>query len=133
MTVGSLCSGVGAADLAAETLGFGPLLWYAEIDRDASKVMAARFPGVPNLGDLKQVEWERLPQVDVLTAGYPCQSESYAGKRLGADPMPLIPTPTAWLGRRPSSSVGDPARRHNPNRSNELSDFLAALNEEPNQ
>ena len=50
-----------------------------------------------------------------------------------SDPMPLIPTPTAWLGRRPSSSVGDPARRHNPNRSNELSDFLAALNEEPNQ
>ena len=47
--------------------------------------------------------------------------------------MPLIPTPPAWLGRRPSSSVGDPARWHNPNRSNELSDFLDALNEEPNQ
>jgi DNA (cytosine-5)-methyltransferase 1 len=81
----SLCSGLGAADLAAETLGAGDLAWYAEKDRDASIVMAARWPGVPNLGDLTAVEWERLERVDVLVAGYPCQGESLAGKRLGAD------------------------------------------------
>jgi DNA (cytosine-5)-methyltransferase 1 len=41
------------------------------------------------------------------------------------DPMPLIPTPTAWLGRRPSQAAGDPARWLDPARSRELSDFLA--------
>ena len=39
--------------------------------------------------------------------------------------MSLIPTPTAWLGSRPSRSIGDPARWLNPDRSNELSDFVA--------
>ncbi len=37
----------------------------------------------------------------------------------------LLPTPTAWLGRRPSQSYGDPERWVNPERSNELSDFIA--------
>jgi DNA (cytosine-5)-methyltransferase 1 len=39
----------------------------------------------------------------------------------------LLPTPTAWLGRRPSQSIGDPERWTNPDRSNELSDFIAYL------
>jgi hypothetical protein len=44
----------------------------------------------------------------------------------GAD-MALIPTPTAWLGRRPSQAVGDAERWANPARSRELSDFIAHL------
>ena len=39
----------------------------------------------------------------------------------------LLPTPTAWLGRRPSQAIGDPERWHDPERSNELSDQIAAL------
>ena len=39
----------------------------------------------------------------------------------------LLPTPTAWLGRRPSQAIGDPERWHDPERSNELSDQMAAL------
>ena len=38
----------------------------------------------------------------------------------------LWPTPTAWLGRRPSQSLGDAERYWNPARSNELSDAVAA-------
>ena len=40
--------------------------------------------------------------------------------------LPMIPTPTAWLGRRPSQSIGSADRWHNKARSRELSDFIAA-------
>ena len=39
----------------------------------------------------------------------------------------MLATPTAWLGRRPSQAIGDPERWHDPERSNELSDQIAAL------
>ena len=85
-TVGSLCTGIAGAELALEMMGMNPiLLWYSEIDKDASTLLAHRAPGVPNLGDLRCVDWTRIPRVEVLTAGYPCQTESLAGKRLGAD------------------------------------------------
>lgn len=41
----------------------------------------------------------------------------------------LLPTPTAWLGRRPSQADGDPERWANPERSRELSDCIAWLGE----
>lgn len=85
-TLGSLCTGYGGIDLAAERI-FGSVdhLWHAEKDADASKVIAARWPGVPNLGDITAVDWTTVPRPRLVTAGYPCQGESYAGKRLGAD------------------------------------------------
>ncbi|MDE2096429.1 MAG: DNA cytosine methyltransferase [Patescibacteria group bacterium] len=92
MTGGALCAGIGGAELAAEALGFGQLSWYAEIDPAASQVMKARWNGVPNLGDIKKALWERVEPVDCLTAGYPCQPFSAAGKRLGeADERHLWP------------------------------------------
>jgi hypothetical protein len=48
------------------------------------------------------------------------------GRQL-ANELALLPTPTAWLGRRISHSTGDAERWHNPARSNELSDFMAHL------
>lgn len=39
----------------------------------------------------------------------------------------MLATPTAWLGRREAHSAGDPRRWHDPRRSNELSDQIAAL------
>lgn len=61
------------------------LVWVAEIDPAASKLLEARHPGVPNLGDIKAVDWSTVEKVDVLTAGYPCQPFSDAGRRLGEE------------------------------------------------
>lgn len=61
------------------------LAWVADIDKAASTLLAARYPGVPNLGDIKTVDWSKVEKVDVLTAGYPCQPFSDAGRRLGEE------------------------------------------------
>jgi DNA (cytosine-5)-methyltransferase 1 len=83
--IGSLCTGYGGLDLAALALFGGELAWHAEVDPDACAVLARRFPGVPNLGDITTKNWKRVPRVDVLTAGYPCQPTSTAGRRKGED------------------------------------------------
>jgi DNA (cytosine-5)-methyltransferase 1 len=81
--VGSLCTGYGGLDLAVDLVLRGQLLWYAETDPHATAVLAAGWPGVPNLGDIRLVDWSRVDRVDVLTAGFPCQDISNAGKRAG--------------------------------------------------
>jgi DNA (cytosine-5)-methyltransferase 1 len=87
MRLGSLCTGYGGLDLGVE-LAFSPLehVWHAEVDPDASTVLAAHWPDVPNLGDLTAVDWSQVAPVDVLTAGFPCQDVSTAGKRAGLKP-----------------------------------------------
>ena len=84
LTSAALCKGYGGLELAAEAV-LGPMnhLWYAENCPNASKVCAAHWPGVPNLGDLTAVDWTAVEPVDVLTAGYPCQPLSLAGRRAG--------------------------------------------------
>jgi DNA (cytosine-5)-methyltransferase 1 len=74
--IGSLCTGYGGLDLAVELVLGGQLAWYAETDRHAQAVLAARWPGVPNLGDIRTVDWASVEPVDVLTAGFPCQDYS---------------------------------------------------------
>ena len=81
--IGSLCTGYGGLDLAVELVLGGRLAWYAETDRHASTVLEHHWPGVPNLGDIRIVDWTRVEPVDVLTAGFPCQDISNAGKRAG--------------------------------------------------
>ena len=84
----SVCSGIEAASVAWHHLGWEPV-GFAEIEKFPSQVLAHRFPGVPNLGDMtKFKEWDIAPgSVDLLVGGTPCQAFSVAGLRKGlADP-----------------------------------------------
>jgi DNA (cytosine-5)-methyltransferase 1 len=65
-----------------EVLG-GELAWVADNDPGAAAILAHRFPLVPNLGDITAVDWSAVEPVDVLTAGFPCQDISCAGRRAG--------------------------------------------------
>lgn len=79
----SLCSGYGGLDYAVEAVLGAETVAYAEIDEKAASVFARHWPDVPNVGDLTAVDWTELEGIDVVTAGYPCQPFSHAGKRGG--------------------------------------------------
>lgn len=84
----SVFSGVEAATLAWEPLGWEPLL-FCEIDEFPSAVLKHRWPNVPNLGDIKAVNWKSAIKTfgrpDLIVGGSPCQSFSVAGTRTGLD------------------------------------------------
>lgn len=86
LTFLSVCSGMEAASVAWEPLGFRAV-GFAEIDPFASAVLKHRYPGVPNYGSLTEyAKWPiAVGSVDILVGGTPCQSYSVAGKRLGLD------------------------------------------------
>ena len=89
MKFGSVCSGIEAASVAFEPLGF-TAQWFSEIEHFPSEVLKHRFPTVPNLGDMTKLinnDTFRESTIDLLVGGTPCQSFSVAGLRGGlADP-----------------------------------------------
>jgi len=85
MRYGSVCSGVEAASLAWEPLGWQPQ-WFSEIDKFPSAVLQHHWPDVPNLGDMTSNEFRsNATPVDLIVGGTPCQSFSVAGFRKGLD------------------------------------------------
>lgn len=98
LTGGSLFTGVCGLDRAVEAvLGEVSWSWCSDIKPAAVTWLAHRRPGVRNVGDLTLLDVSGpdprdLSPVDVLTFGWPCQSFSAAGRRLGeADPRALWP------------------------------------------
>ncbi len=92
MRIGSLFSGYGGLDQGVQAVLGGTVAWHSEVDKGACKVLAHRYPDVPNLGDITTVDWSAVEPVDVLTGGYPCQPFSHAGRRKGeADERHLWP------------------------------------------
>lgn len=82
--VGSLFSGYGGLDLGVKAVWpEAEVLWHVEFDKNPSKILNFHWPEIPNLGDITAVNWETVPQVDVLTGGFPCQDLSHAGKGAG--------------------------------------------------
>ncbi len=83
---GSVCSGIEAASVAWHPLGWRAE-WFAEIEPFPAAVLAHRWPGVPNLGDMTQLAAQVLAGTinapDVLVGGTPCQAFSVAGMRQG--------------------------------------------------
>jgi len=83
LTIGSLCSGTGALDMAVRDVLDAETVWHADPDPGASAILAHHWPSVPNLGDITAIDWASVAPVDVLTAGFPCQDLSYAGRGAG--------------------------------------------------
>lgn len=88
MKYGSVCSGVEAATLAWDSLGWTPA-WFAEIDPFPGAVLSQRWPAVNNLGDMTSLTARvlsgEIEAPDVLVGGTPCQAFSIAGLRKGLD------------------------------------------------
>ncbi len=96
MRYASVCSGIEAATLAWEPLGW-EAVWFSQYDPDhnysrcpdfPSAVLQAHWPTVPNLGnmlELKNQEVFKNEQFDLLVGGTPCQAFSIAGLRKGMD------------------------------------------------
>ncbi|EJH7536876.1 Dam family site-specific DNA-(adenine-N6)-methyltransferase [Salmonella enterica] len=86
MRYGSVCSGIEAASVAWEPLGWQPA-WFAEIEAFPSAVLATYWPDVTNLGDMTgiaaAVHAGDVEAPDVLVGGTPCQAFSIAGLRNG--------------------------------------------------
>ena len=83
LTIGSLFTGAGMLDRAVEEVFGARTAWVSEIDKGACKVLAHRYPGVPNLGDITTIDWSTVEPVDIIAGGSPCQDLSTAGRRAG--------------------------------------------------
>ena len=88
MRYGSLCSGIEAASVAWEPLGWQPT-WFAEIEPFPCAVLSHHWPHIPNHGDMTQLVGKILngsvEAPDVLAGGTPCQAFSVAGLRGSLD------------------------------------------------
>ena len=86
MIYGSVCSGIEAASVAWEPLGFAPD-WFSEIESFPSAVLAHHWPKVANLGDMTKIADSilagEIDAPDILVGGTPCQAFSVAGARNG--------------------------------------------------
>jgi DNA (cytosine-5)-methyltransferase 1 len=83
--IGSLCTGYGGLDIAAVTVFGGQLVWCADSDKHVAIVLAIRYPGIPNLGDVTRLDWGQVAAVDIITAGFPCQDISVSGRGAGIE------------------------------------------------
>ena len=83
VTIGSLFSGIGGIDIGFEQAGFG-IEWAIEKDPAACKTYRYNFPNIKLIEkNIKYVSPELLSDVDVLTAGFPCQPFSIMGYQRG--------------------------------------------------
>jgi site-specific DNA-cytosine methylase len=86
MNVLSLFDGISCARIALEKLGVKVSNYYAsEIDVNAIKVSTHNFPDIIQLGDIRNIDATKLPKIDLLIGGSPCQDLSNAQNGLGLE------------------------------------------------
>ena len=82
LTMGSLFDGIGVFPLAASRHGIVPV-WASEIVPDAISITKRHFPEMVHLGDITALSGDKIPAVDVITFGSPCQNFSQIGDKSG--------------------------------------------------
>lgn len=82
ITLGSLFDGIGGFPYAASFYGIRSL-WASEIVPSCVSVTKKFFPDMAHVGDVTRLDGAKLPPVDIITFGSPCQGLSLAGQRRG--------------------------------------------------
>ncbi|GAA4468920.1 hypothetical protein GCM10023093_27470 [Nemorincola caseinilytica] len=109
MKHGSLFSGGGGFDLAAEMVGWTNI-FHCEKDQFCQRVLKYYWPNAATHTDIKEFNGETYAgQIDVLTGGFPCQPFSTAGKRRGTkDDRYLWPEMLRVIGKiKPRWVIGE--------------------------
>lgn len=128
MNFGSVCSGIEAASVAFNPLGW-KAVWFSEIEKFPSALLKERFPDIPNLGDIRKlpnlIKTGAIEAPEFFCGGTPCQAFSVAGLRKSlnddrgnlsltfceiADEIQTVrliqhlPPPNYLMGKRPRSA-----------------------------
>ena len=80
LTMGSLFDGIGGFPLAAVRARIKPL-WASEIEAFPIRVTQHHFPDMLHVGDITKLDGAKLPPVDIICGGSPCQDLSVAGAK----------------------------------------------------
>lgn len=84
MNVLSVFDGISCGRVALEKAGIKIDLYFAsEIDKHAIRVSQSNYPTIIRLGDVREIDINDLPKINLFIGGSPCQSFSFAGKRKG--------------------------------------------------
>lgn len=85
MRHGSLFSGIGGFDLAAEWMGWTNV-FHCEINPFCRQVLHHYWPEAESFTDVKNSNFQKYEgSIDIISGGFPCQPYSVAGKRLGKE------------------------------------------------